>query len=137
MDKAVITGCYADLKLIKTRSVAQVVIEVPIEQAQKAIDTLGLPLPGQEIHVAIARLNTAEAPPKKSNHKLSQQAALRCDEPAFEKFLQEEYGNTDASPADMVRAICEIDSRSELDRNEQAAMIWRNIEREYQAWLRM
>lgn len=42
---AAISGTFADFKLIKTRSVAQLVIEIPIEQSKKAIDAFGFPLP--------------------------------------------------------------------------------------------
>lgn len=36
-------GTFSDLKLIKTRSVAQVVIEIPIEEADKALSPPGGP----------------------------------------------------------------------------------------------
>ncbi len=53
---AVIEGSYADFKLVKTRGVAQLVIEIPIERAAEAVAMFGIPQPGQEIAVAIARL---------------------------------------------------------------------------------
>lgn len=57
MDKpAAIAGTFADLKSVKTRSVVQLVIEVPIEQAEAVIRAFGYPQPGHEIPVAVARL---------------------------------------------------------------------------------
>src|SRR6185312_4925497 len=53
---AVIDGSYADFKLIKTRSVAQICVEIPIEEAERFIGMFGIPKPGIEIPVAVARL---------------------------------------------------------------------------------
>lgn len=53
---AVVSGTYSDFKIVKTRSVFQMVIEGPIERAAEAVAMFGVPQPGQEIHVAVARL---------------------------------------------------------------------------------
>lgn len=54
---AAIAGTFADFKLIKTRSACQLVIEVAIENADAALSALGgVPQPGQEKPVAVARL---------------------------------------------------------------------------------
>ena len=58
--KAAIQGNYSDLKTVKTRSVAQMIIEVPIEQGEEIVRIFGFPRPGQEIPVAIARLAPAK-----------------------------------------------------------------------------
>lgn len=55
-DHAVFEADYTDYKLIKTRSVVQVVLEVPIEQWKLVVDLLGMPLPGSNVPVAVARL---------------------------------------------------------------------------------
>ena len=34
----VIQGTYADFKIVKTRNVAQMIIEIPLESAQEAIN---------------------------------------------------------------------------------------------------
>ncbi len=57
---AIIVGTFSDFKLIKTRSTAQLVIEVPIERAFDAIAILGIPQPGKEIQVAVYRPDTSE-----------------------------------------------------------------------------
>lgn len=61
-DNAVITGMFADLKTIKTRSSIQIVIEVPVEYGKRVIDVLGFPQPGAEVPVVIARLQQVSAP---------------------------------------------------------------------------
>lgn len=61
-DAAIIAGNYADFKLVKTRSTCQLIIEIPIEQAEAAIRVFGIPMPGHEIPVAIARLEPNVVP---------------------------------------------------------------------------
>ena len=56
MTDDVISGTYSDWKLIKTRGVVQIVIEVPLENWRQAVDLLGMPNPSEEVHVAVARL---------------------------------------------------------------------------------
>ena len=59
---AAFQGNYSDWKLIRTRGVVQVVIEVPIEHSGLAYDVLGgMPQPGDEIQVAVARINSRAA----------------------------------------------------------------------------
>lgn len=54
---AIIRGTFADFKLIKGRKVAQVVIEVPIEEADAALRALGgVPMPHLDRWCAVALL---------------------------------------------------------------------------------
>lgn len=53
---AAIAGTFSDYRLVKSRGVLQLVVEIPVEQQSQAFDALGYPMPGQEIHVALARL---------------------------------------------------------------------------------
>jgi hypothetical protein len=49
-----ITGTFHDFKLIKTRGYVQVIIEVPIEQGDRVLESLGgLPVTGKERHVCV------------------------------------------------------------------------------------
>lgn len=114
---AAFRATYTDWKLVRTRSVVQIVLEVPVEKSGEAYDVLGgMPSPGSEIWCAIARLNeggaspeiaqahtetpkVAESEPPKSTPAQSlrhwrdlsyaQQAGIRCGEEAFRKFLAE------------------------------------------------
>lgn len=118
MTNAAFKAAYADWKLIKTRSVIQVVLEIPLEQADLAYQVLGgMPLPASEQWVAIARLNgedshasipveaagpalstdsgeTPDRPHKPRNpvaadKRLAQQAGICCADPVFQQFLLE------------------------------------------------
>ena len=65
MNPAAFQATYADFKLIKTRGVVSISFELPVEQAQAALDVLGgMPLAATEVWCGIARLNPgAEATP--------------------------------------------------------------------------
>lgn len=55
-EPAALSATYSDFKLIKTRSVISLSFEVPIEHADIVHQVLGIPVPGKEIGVGIARL---------------------------------------------------------------------------------
>jgi hypothetical protein len=59
----VLQATYSDLKIVKTRKVFQVVVEIPLEQFNHAMEVLGgAPLPDREVWLAIARLNPESLP---------------------------------------------------------------------------
>jgi hypothetical protein len=120
MTDAVTAGCFSDFKLVKTRKVAQFVIELPLERADEALELLGgLPRPDREVWVAIARLKsdpfTNPAPPdtepepvaapeeQKERRRItelpfSQRAAMLVQDRLFIDFLRDRH-------ADAVTAI--------------------------------
>lgn len=57
-DVAAFQGTYSMWRVVRGRSVVQITIEVPIEGADVAYNALGgMPAPGEEIWVAVARLD--------------------------------------------------------------------------------
>jgi hypothetical protein len=147
---AAIRATFSDLRIIKGRKQAQLILEVPIEEADNALAVLGgVPQPHSERWVAVARLNGVEKPepePKEKRKwedlKLSMQASIRCNEPAFWKFIESDMRgagrirNAEDAGA-FVRRFCQIDSRSNLNTNPNAALDWQGIEAQYQAWLKV
>jgi hypothetical protein len=146
---AAIQATFADFRLIKGRKQAQLVLEIPIEEADNALAVLGgIPQPQSDCWVAVARLNGVAKPKpepteqrKWDDLKLSMQAGIRCNEPAFRTFLTEtETSAFEARSVEdaeqMVRERCEVDSRKELNLDPEAAERWRRLERSYQAWLK-
>jgi hypothetical protein len=99
-DPAAIRGTFADFRLIKGRKVAQMVVEIPIEEADAALATLGgLPQPAAERWVALAALNVTSIKPQEKRRfedlKSAMQAGIRCADPPFWKFLTEQYADND------------------------------------------
>jgi hypothetical protein len=96
--------------------------------------------PGQRSPITLAKPNADRAEPQKERRPfntipLSQQAALRCNDRSFIQFLTETYTDLpdDFDPADAVRDICGVASRSML--NGDAGKEWLALEGKYQAWL--
>lgn len=71
--------------------------------------------------------------------KPSAQAAMRCDEPIFWAYLNEEHGyriTNKEEAAEAVRHLCGVTSRAHLDRDGHHAslMIWHQLSSGYIAW---
>ena|SRR5581483_1265781 len=134
---AAIRGTFADFRLIKGRKVAQLVVELPIEEADGALATLGgLPRPDREAWVALARLNVTSVKPTPT--KLAMIAGMRCEDPIFQRFLIEELG-VDApqdgdTAAEFVRRYCRVDSRKQLNLDPDAMDRWRDLDGKFIAW---
>ena len=142
MTDAVIKGTYSDLKFIKTRKVAQVVIEVPIEQAGAFVEAFGTPQPDKETWVAIARLEAAVAAEKPKGGRLAKKAGILCGERLFQRYVFQSYPAPTANGTDkeiaeqFVRDYCGVESRSQLDHNEDAAARFDKLTGQYEGWSR-
>lgn len=149
MDELCIYGTFADLKSVKTRSVVQMVIEIPIEQAERVVSAFGFPQPGAEIAVAVARLDPEKAkaaptPPEKpkerfADKRLSVQAGIRCSDERFQRFISSQYEQwlrDSEDSADFVRRHCTVDSRKDLDdkRLTSSRERWTALNAEYEKW---
>ena len=143
---AAIQGNYADFKLVKTRSVAQIIVEVPIERAEQVVKMLGLPVPATEIAVGVAKLQPTaktqalvnkllnpEKPARKpaaTERTRSQWAGIRCNDPVFQQWIWQTEGRptgwepSTPGSAIIVRARCGVQSRKELDTNPEKAAAW-------------
>lgn len=169
MSQSAIRGTYSDWKLIKTRGVVQIIIEVPLSDADAAYEVLGgMPNLANERWFAIAPLKDQEVGPahppasnpgqeiprpdraKRSWRELhpAQQAGMRCNEPLFQAFLEQEKRNAWTDGASIlggdtnryeqavrcVRALCSVSSRADLNKDPDAADIWRRLDDQYEAW---
>lgn len=146
-------AAFSDMKLVKTRQVAQLIFEIPIEEFDAAYEVLGgMPVPSKERWFGIAALSPAstaqpqpapDKPPAGAKRDWrdippAQQAGIRCDEPIFAAFLKEErsddWQEANADPAECVRLICGVRSRSDLITNNKARVIWHQLDTQFQAW---
>lgn len=138
---AAFRASYSDLRFVKTRKVAQITLELPIEQAGEFVAAFGAPNPSEEKWVAVARLveqKPEEAQPEPTHkdwHNLrpSAQAAIRCDDPLFWQFLG--VNNKDAAIT-KIRWACEVESRAELDRDNDARSKWDEVDGQFIEWKR-
>ena len=73
-DQAAISGDYCDLRFVKGRKVAQIIIEIPIEAAGVFVQAFGTPQPDKTVPVALARIH----PPR---------PVCTCDLPAGSEHL--------------------------------------------------
>lgn len=143
----VLQATYSDLKTVKSRSVCQLILELPIEALTDVVGLFGAPVPGSEVWVAVARLRAPgaepasepvaavsqpELPPPRKPAKLAQIAGILCNEGAFQKWS----GNANADEAaKWLRGHCNVDSRADLDTNEDAAAIFLRIRHDYDFWM--
>jgi len=152
---------FSDIKNIKTRQVVQLIFEIPLAEFDAAYEVLGgMPDPSKERWFGIAAIKTqrdsspgpAAAKPQPVPDKpqagakrdwrdlpASQQAALRCNDATFRAFLNEniceKWATDDRLAAECIRSVCGVESRSELDTNHRARVMWHQLDSQYQAWL--
>ena len=150
MTASAFQAAFADFKLIRGRKVAQIVLEVAIEAADAALETLGgVPRPDKETWVGVARIapeRASRAPPEpvKERRKfadlpMSQQAALRCDDLDFRTFLRSKNAEIwDANDAaNVVRDLLGVKSRAEILPDTPAGRGWLELERQFKEWQRV
>lgn len=153
----VIQGVLSDIKLVKTRSVLQLVVEVPVEAGDEVVRGFGYPQPGREINVALARLMPPASSPavpapseaipepieKEAKPKsYAQQAGIMANEAAFWKFLDEEIAwihepvlSVDLA-ANVIRHVCGTESRRDIIQGTAAEAAFRDLRTRYQNWLK-
>ncbi len=143
-DRAVVQGTYADFKIVRTRSVIQMVIEVPVEHWKPLVDAFGMPQPGEEIPVAVARLDTVAARAGQTGKEVYQKktqgeqavvrAALHCRDKEFQRWVEDAYGvegDEEENAANFIRTTCGIESRSALATNSDALDKFLNMEAKF------
>lgn len=122
---AVFRGSYSDLKVVRSRSVVQVVIEIPIEQSAGFVAAFGMPQPGAEVPVALALMKPESKADKPKQHwsqmLRSQRAGIRCSDLKFQLWMSKRYPRADCDTAELVRRFCNVKSRADLNEDRDAA----------------
>lgn len=133
---------YADWRPVKGRKVLQIVLEVPLEQQGQILTLLGAPLPDRDLWVAVALLSDQKNDAYKGG-KLAQEAAILCGQGAFRQWaaIAGQYDGIAMLDGDMaaefIRELCGVTSRAHIDHDEGAAKAFREMKREYEAWLKV
>jgi hypothetical protein len=149
------SGTFEEVRHVKSRSVIQIVIEVPIEQADAALSTLGgVPKPGRPVWVAMAVMGETQPAPPQMQAKdepedlrrgsATRQSAILCNYANFQMYLIENYAGLlgrelgdDVSLADIVeilRLATEVSSRKEYDESQEARARWLDLRADFEAW---
>ncbi len=158
-DKAAIKAFYVRMRT--THDSVVLTFETDIANYEEVSKALGTPgVKGSE--VAIARMNSIPAlssdgeasnsafpsgggeegsappSPKPKGGALARWAGIVCNQAAFRKFLVDKFGGAacDLPLDDMLRNLCAISSRAELDHNPEAARKFRDLMASYGAWRR-
>ena len=149
MKPAAIMASLVDVRNISAHKCVRLEVHVPAEQAGAVLAAFGWPTMADPVPVAIARLvpekaasepRKGEETPKRAWSDLppAQQAGIRCNEPAFWRFLGticEGDILTELDAACEVRRRCGVASRSEILPARRLEQRWNLIESAYQAWL--
>lgn len=98
---------------------------------------------GTRYQCALVEVNDDETP-KENGSKLqwrdlgaTKQAALRCRDPVFWAFLEEEKHfrvRSEEEAAEGVRKLCDIASRADLALDAAARVEWFSLDHHFQAW---
>lgn len=167
-----VLGTFSEVRFVKTRSVIQIIVEVPIENADEAMKALGgFPQPASERWVGVAlaphdrekiepdatpaggvvpvksgvtgRRDDQLPTPKKDRKPFaslpfSQQAAIRCTDKQFQKFLLERgyaFEESESAAAVYIRAICGVGSRRDIIDGELSGGWWKRVEQSFKSYL--
>lgn len=88
--------------------------------------------------IAKARKDVPRQKNQNRNKDFAAEAAMKCDDAAFNVFLEEKHGLERPLTADRVaqklRTILGITSRSELNKDDAAADRWRSLRASFEAW---
>lgn len=152
-----IKGDYADFKLIRTRKVCQIVVEVPMERAGDVTRLLGLPNPATGTPCAVALINetsgpcptpgpeqragdrapdAAPAPPKQVTN-ITRAMAMARDE-QFWKFCGTYAGlkvpTNEDEALKALKLLCNVQSRTELNEFPKAAETFNRLRGKFNSW---
>jgi hypothetical protein len=139
MDNLAVTkATFADFRIIKTRKTAQLILELPIENADAALIALGgLPRSDAERWVAIARLNDIDQIRKEKAHRafhelpFPQQAALKSKDETFQSWINGGYPSEQGC-AVAIRNHCGVNSRADILQGTEAGERWLGLLREFE-----
>jgi hypothetical protein len=141
---AALKAVYVDYRRVRSRKTLQLVFEIPLEHEAECHRVLGYPNPHADGDwCAIARLEPdtkadtlpdAEPKPRRKLHEMSlaQQAALLCNDEAFQRFLVEEHKATDAPT--FVRAWCKVASRADIKPDTEHAHFFKMLRDDFYLW---
>lgn len=135
MTDAIVKGTYSDFKLVKTRKVIQMIIEIPVENHSIVTERFGIPQPHEEKWVAVALLDTRKSEDNTRARNAIQQAGILGKDVAFGTFLKDKVPETIPTDpktiAQAIRTLTGVKSRSDFKTDERALISWERLVEEY------
>ena len=137
MTDAVVQGTYADFKLVKTRNVVQMIVEVPIEQAEQITTKFGMPQPHEEKWVAVALIKQEKVEVNNEANRAIQQAGILGQEVAFGVWLKNTRPELQVDPNNIasiqqaIRSITGVASRRDFKTDSLALEAWQKLHAQY------
>jgi hypothetical protein len=116
-----------------------VVISFVVHPDDVSAELAAAPL-GTRYTAVLVEMNDNETVKPPTGHKLANKLGIRCNEPAFRRFLWESgHIETDMLPTEddaiaAVRELCGVDSRSNIDGDPEAEAKCRKLLGDYEAW---
>ena len=115
-------------------------LKIQVLPEEMPAELYSVPL-GTRMNLAMVQIGDDEQPVKRKFEDLppSQQAGIRCGDPAFHHWLLGKFPATAmvGTPAAFVREHCGIDSRSQLDVFAEAKDRWANLNAQFEADTRL
>lgn len=148
---AAIKATFSDFQLVKTRKLAKLIFEIPVEQADEALKVLGgLPRSDSERWVGIALLDMqAGKAPKPAifgrtfdngegatrrafcDLPFPQQAGIKSDDLKFQLWMSLHYHSGNGC-ADAIRNYCGVSSRAHILPGTEAGDRWIELLRNFE-----
>ena len=157
-DLAVFQGSLVNLKNSPTHKSVILQVEVPEEYGEAIVRAFGWPtrvkplqvavarLEGSALTIAMARLEGDDEQPKHRHFNeltFAEQAGILCKNANFYEFLQTTSPYKEAAakflppewkPEEMVRYVCGVESRADINEHEESGRQWRLMVYRYRAW---
>lgn len=153
-DHTVIDATFSDYRTVKSRSVLQLILEVPIERQADVFAALGFPMPSAPVWCAVVRLKdkpgdhatpqpvkapSAAPVAARERYRLGdkgeqavQRAGILAKDEQFQEWLrysERVIGSCDeAKAADYIRAWCMVGSRREIASDPDALRQFEQLE---------
>ena len=138
MTNTAVRGMYSDFKIIRTRSVVQIIIEMPIEAGNNFIAMYGVPDPAQEKWVALALLNdpSPAAQQTEGGNWCIRTLSVLIEEEGFADFIYKGMGwpIVNKRPDTVlfaVRGYLGIRSRRDFRTNQDAVDLFKDLYSKY------
>lgn len=138
--KSAIAGSFADFRIVKSRGVAQLVIEIPLEHADEALAALGgVPQPATERWVGIARLTdeAARKPDARERYAASDEAkqavaraGILASDAAFQRWCR---ADGEQAAIRFIREQCAVKSRADIAADPDALARFLALEGRYRS----